>query len=96
MTETMSAGGETEDVGGETNDVVASLAQHLQSSEFRRAFSADTEGALASVRIDVAQVPRELLDALTPLSYDELTMLARLNEKLSDSSPITGVGCSFF
>lgn len=82
--------------GGETNEVVASLASHLQSSEFRHAFSVDSAAALAAVHIEIARVPHEVLDALSNLSYDELTLLVNLNKKLSDSSPITGVGCSFF
>jgi len=84
------------EVGGEKDEVVASLARHLESSAFRRSFSADALGALATVNIEAAQLPAQLLDALSPLSYDELTMLAMLNEKLNVSSPLTGVGCSFF
>jgi hypothetical protein len=87
---------ETESLGGEQNDVVVSLARHFESSEFRRAFLEDAKGALATVNIEAAQVPRELLDALSHLSYDELTLLSRMNEKLNVTSPDTGVGCSFF
>nr|QEO74359.1 hypothetical protein [uncultured bacterium] len=87
---------ETGAAGGETNEVVASLAQHFQSGEFRRAFSADAAGALASAGIEAAQVPRELMDAISHLSYDELTLLATMHAKLGDTSYITGVGCSFF
>jgi hypothetical protein len=82
-------------MAGKKNDSLNSFTQKLQSAAFRRSFASNPHGALTAVGIDASKIPAPMLDALSELSYEELSTLAGVQKQVSTLAS-DGTGCNFF
>jgi hypothetical protein len=82
-------------MAGQRNEALDSFSQQLQSEDFRRSFSSDASGALKTAGVDASQIPSNVLEALSGLSYDELSTLASVQQKVRTLAA-DGTGCNFF
>jgi hypothetical protein len=64
----------------------------LADPEARRAFVNDPIGTLRRAGIDPESVPDPVLKTLTGLSFDELGVVARVNESLVDAGLVSQKG----
>ncbi len=64
----------------------------LADPERRRAFVDDPAGTLRRAGIDADAVPDAVLKTLTALSFDELGVVARVNESLVDAGLVSEHG----
>ena len=70
--------------GGAARVVTDIARKVLADPEMRRTFADDPRATLQRAGIDAEAVPDRLLETLTGLSYDELGVVARMNETLVD------------
>jgi hypothetical protein len=56
----------------------------LGDAAMRKSFSADPLGTLERAGIDYGTVPKEFLDVLADMSYEELTVVSRVVESMID------------
>ena len=70
---------------GAGSEAVGALAESLKDPQFRRAFAADPEGALAQQDIPRAEIDAQVLEVLGDLSPQELAVLARVRKTLVDA-----------
>jgi hypothetical protein len=70
--------------GGAPRVVTDIATRVLADPQTRRAFADDPTGTLQRAGIDPEAVPGRLLETLTSLSFDELGVVARMNESLVD------------
>lgn len=82
-------------MAGQKNESLNAFTQRLQSTVFRRSFASNPLGALSASGIDAAKIPAPMLDALSELSYDELTTLAGIQKQVAPLAA-DGTGCNFF
>jgi asparagine synthetase B (glutamine-hydrolysing) len=82
-------------MAGQKNETLNAFTQRLQSTVFRRSFAANPLGALAASGIDSSKIPAPMLDALSELSYAELTTLANVQKHVAPLAA-DGTGCNFF
>jgi hypothetical protein len=82
-------------MAGKKNASLNSFTQQLQSATFRKSFASNPLGALSAVGIEASSIPTPMLDALSGLSYEELTSLAAVQKQVAPLAS-DGTGCNFF
>ena len=63
----------------------AKFANLISSAHLRREFDRDPQGTLVKQGVDVDALPEPVRDFLTDLSFEELRLLARLQETMVES-----------
>jgi hypothetical protein len=66
-------------------EALATFANRISEQRVRRDFDNDPLGTLEGIGVDVGALPDEVRDFLTDLTYEELRLLARMQQKMVDS-----------
>ncbi len=73
--------------------VVAELAKVIQiiaDPDQRRTFAGDASGTLEVAGVNLQALPKEVIDTLTGLSYEELGLLSRVCESFAGAGLVLG------
>jgi hypothetical protein len=72
--------------GSKAAEAISTIASKvLASAALRKSFAADPLGTLERAGIDIRAIPERILDTLAELSYEELGVVARVNQTLIES-----------
>jgi hypothetical protein len=77
----------------ERSEQVAELAKVVEiigDPDQRKAFAGDTEGTLEIAGVNLEIIPREVVDTLAGLSYEELGLLSRIGESFAHAGLAMG------
>jgi hypothetical protein len=70
----------------ERSELLAELAKVIQliaAPDQRKSFTGDSRGTLEKAGVNLEVIPKEVVDTLAELSYDELALLSRIGESFA-------------
>jgi hypothetical protein len=69
---------------------LAKIVDIIGDPDQRKAFAADTEGTLEIAGVNLEVIPREVVDTLAGLSYEEVGLLSRISESFAGAGLALG------
>jgi hypothetical protein len=69
---------------------LAKVVEIIGDADQRKALAGDTEGTLEIAGVNLEVIPREVVDTLAGLSYEELGLLSRIGESFADAGLTMG------